>query len=268
MTATKPKITVVKIGGNVIDDVDELTEVLAAFSKLEGVKLLVHGGGKEASKLAEKLGLLPLMIDGRRITDAPMLDVVVMTYAGLLNKKIVAKLNAFGTTAIGFSGADGNLILSEKRKKGAVDYGFAGDIISINHPLLKSILENNITPVCCAITHDGKGQLLNTNADTIASELASALSIYYDVKLYYCFEKNGVLMNSEDEHSVIEILTEETYDELLKTSAIHSGMIPKLDNCFAALKKGVKTVVIGHHSLIGNKKLTHTAIQIQAYENY
>ncbi|WP_035678560.1 acetylglutamate kinase [Flavobacterium limnosediminis] len=267
MTA-KPKITVMKIGGNVIDDASALTEVLTAFSKFEGAKILVHGGGKEASKLAEKLGLLPQMVDGRRITDAPMLDVVVMTYAGLLNKKIVAKLNAFGTTAVGFSGADGNLILSKKRKIGVVDYGFAGDIVSVNHQLLVTLLNNNITPVCCAITHDGNGQLLNTNADTIASELASALADFYDVELCYCFEKKGVLMNSEDEHSVIEILTEETYDDLLKTSTIHSGMIPKLDNCFAALKKGVKTVTIGHHSLIGNKNSNHTKVQLQAYENH
>ena len=261
MTA-KPKITVVKIGGNVIDDASALTEVLTAFSKLEGAKILVHGGGKEASKLAEKLGLPPQMVDGRRITDASMLDVVVMTYAGLLNKKIVAQLNAFGTTAIGFSGADGNLILSEKRKKGTVDYGFAGDIVSVNHQLLVTLLNNNITPVCCAITHDGNGQLLNTNADTIASELASALAVYYDVELCYCFEKKGVLMDSEDDNSEIEILTEETYYDLLKTSAIHSGMIPKLDNCFTALKKGVKTVIIGHHSVIGNKKTIHTTIQL------
>lgn len=261
MTA-KPKITVVKIGGNVIDDASALTEVLTAFSKLEGAKILVHGGGKEASKLAEKLGLLPQMIDGRRITDAPMLDIVVMTYAGLLNKKIVSQLNAFGTTAIGFSGADGNLILSEKRKKGAVDYGFAGDIVSVNHQLLVTLLNNNITPVCCAITHDGNGQLLNTNADTIASEVASTLADFYDVELCYCFEKKGVLMNSEDNNSVIEILTEVKYNDLLKTSTIHSGMIPKLDNCFAALKKGVKTVTIGHHSLIRNKNSNHTKVQL------
>jgi acetylglutamate kinase len=259
---TKPKISVVKIGGNVINDADALTEVLTAFSKMEGGKILVHGGGKEASKLAETLGLLPQMVDGRRITDAPMLDVVVMTYAGLLNKKIVAQLNAFGTTTIGFSGADGNLILSEKRKKGTVDYGFAGDIISVNHQLLITLLNNNITPVCCAITHDGNGQLLNTNADTIASELASALADFYEVELCYCFEKKGVLVNSEDESSVIEILTEVKYKDLLKIGAIHSGMIPKLDNCFDALKKGVKTVVIGNHSLIGNKKSNHTKVQL------
>ncbi|UOK42051.1 MULTISPECIES: acetylglutamate kinase [Flavobacterium] len=259
---SKPKITIVKIGGNVIDDAKALSEVLLAFSNIDGPKILVHGGGKEASKLAEKLGLTPQMIDGRRITDASMLDVVVMTYAGLLNKKIVAQLNTFGTTAIGFTGADGNLILSEKRKKDTVDFGFAGDIVSVNHQLLKTLLENDILPVCCAITHDGNGQLLNTNADTIAGEIAIALTPYYDVELCYCFEKNGVLMNSEDDASVIAILTGEKYDDLSKTGSIHSGMIPKLNNCFEALEKGVKKVVISHHSFIGNKNSIHTIIQL------
>lgn len=259
---TKPQITVVKIGGNVIDDAKALSEALLAFSKIDGAKILVHGGGKEASKLAEKLGLIPQMIDGRRITDAPMLDVVVMTYAGLLNKKIVAQLNKFGATAVGFSGADGNLILSEKREKGTVDFGFAGDIVSVNHQLLKTLLTSEILPVFCAITHDGKGQLLNTNADTIAGEIAIALTPYNEVELCYCFEKNGVLMNSEDDASIIEILTEEKYDDLSKTGAIHSGMIPKLNNCFEALEKGVKKVVIGHHSVIGNKNSIHTTVQL------
>ncbi|KGO95777.1 acetylglutamate kinase [Flavobacterium enshiense] len=259
---SKPKITIVKIGGNVIDDAKALSEVLLAFSKIEGAKILVHGGGKEASRLAEKLGLTPQMIEGRRITDAPMLDVVVMTYAGLLNKKIVAQLNAFGTNSIGFSGADGNVILSEKREKGTVDFGFAGDVVSVNHQLLKTLLISDILPVFCAITHDGNGQLLNTNADTIAGEISIALTPYYDVELCYCFEKNGVLMNWEDDASVIEILNGEKYDDLSKTGAIHSGMIPKLNNCFEALEKGVKKVIIGHHSLIGNENSIHTAIQL------
>lgn len=261
MTA-KPKLTVVKIGGNVIDDATALTEGLIAFAKIEGAKILVHGGGKEASKLAKKLGLTPTMANGRRITDAQMLDVGVMTYAGLLNKKIVAQLNALGTTSIGFSGADGNLILSEKRKAETTDFGFVGDIVAVNHQLLMTLLKNEIIPVCCAITHDGNGQLLNTNADTVASELATSLASYYEVELCYCFEKKGVLSDPENDNSVIEILNEEKYNNLLKISAIHSGMIPKLDNCFAALKKGVKTVKIGHHSLIENKNLTHTAIEL------
>lgn len=259
---SKPKITIVKIGGNVIDNSIMLTEVLTSFSSMEGAKILVHGGGKEASKIAKKLGLQAQMVDGRRITDAPMLDVVVMTYAGLLNKKIIAQLNALETIAIGFSGADGNLILSEKRKKGEVDYGFAGDIIAVNQLLLIALLNQNITPVFSAITHDGNGQLLNTNADTIASELAAALVGFYDVELCYCFEKNGVLMNSEDDNSVIENLNEIKYQDLLKANIIHSGMIPKLDNCFSALKKGVKTIIIGNHSVIENKKSIHTTIQL------
>lgn len=261
MTA-KPQLTIVKIGGNIIDNASNLTNILIAFSKIKGAKILVHGGGKEASKLAEKLGLSPQMANGRRITDASMLDVVVMTYAGLLNKKIVAQLNASGTTAIGFSGADGNLILSEKRKIETIDYGFAGDIIAVNHQLLRTLMQNDIIPVCCAITHDGNGQLLNTNADTIASELATALAAYYEVELCYCFEKKGVLSDSENDDSVIKILTEVKYKDLLKINTIHSGMIPKLDNCFNALKKGVKTVRIGNLTVIGNKKSTHTIITL------
>lgn len=255
-------ITLVKIGGNIIDDTEALTHVLAAFSKIEGPKILVHGGGKEASRMAEKLGLIPQMIDGRRITDAPMLDVAVMTYAGLLNKKIVAQLNAFGATAIGFSGADGNLVLSEKRKNTTIDFGFVGDIISVNNKLLSTLVEQGIAPVFCAITHDGNGQLLNTNADTVASELGIALSKHYDVKIVYCFEKKGVLINTEDDNSVISEITQSKYKDLLAIGAIHSGMIPKLDNCFYALSKGVQQVIIGHHSIIGQSNSIYTSIQL------
>lgn len=253
MVPIKQKLTLIKIGGNVIDDAQALTDVLTSFSKIEGAKILVHGGGKEASKLAKKMGLQPQMIDGRRITDEPMLDIAVMTYAGLINKKIVSTLNALSDSAIGFSGADGNLILSEKRKNNSVDFGFVGDIISINNELLITLLNQKIVPVFCAITHDDSGQLLNTNADTIAGELASALGISYDVELFYCFEKMGVLVNSEDENSVIPLLTFSKYEDLIKIGAIHSGMIPKLENCFNALRKGIKSVGIGHHSQIKNK---------------
>lgn len=261
MKANK-EVTLIKIGGNVIDDAEALTGVLAAFSKIEGPKILVHGGGKEASRMAEKLGLIPQMIDGRRITDAPMLDVAVMTYAGLLNKKIVAQLNAFKTTAIGFSGADGNLVLSEKRKNTTTDFGFVGDIVSVNSRLLTALLEQGITPVFCAITHDGNGQLLNTNADTIASELGIVLSKNYTVKMIYCFEKKGVLINTEDDNSVISEITQSKYKDLLAIGAIHSGMIPKLDNCFYALSKGVQQVIIGHHAIIGQSNAIYTTIQV------
>lgn len=259
---SKNTLTIIKIGGNVIDDPLALANVLHDFSTIEGPKVLVHGGGKEASRMAEKLGLVAEMVDGRRITDSSMLDVVVMTYAGLLNKKIVAQLNGLQNQAIGFCGADGNLILSEKRKNATIDYGFVGDVISVNSDLLSKLIEQNIVPVFCAITHDGNGQLLNTNADTITSELAIALSHNYNVKLVYCFEKKGVLVNSADENSVITKITQSKYKDLLEIGAIHSGMIPKLDNCFHALVKGVQHISIGHHSIIGKPNSIYTTISL------
>jgi acetylglutamate kinase len=260
MSNNKPVLTVIKIGGNVIDDPIALANVLNDFSKIEGPKLLVHGGGKEASRIAEKLGLKPEMIDGRRITDSDMLDVVVMTYAGLLNKKITAQLIALQNQAIGLSGVDGNLILSEKRKNAVTDFGFVGDVISVNGDLLFKLIEQNMVPVFCAISHDGKGQLLNTNADTIASEIAISLSKYYNVKLIYCFEKQGVLENSEDKNSVILNINPSDYKDLLEKNAIHSGMIPKLDNCFYALSKGVQNVIIGNHFVITKQDSIYTTI--------
>lgn len=258
----KNNLTIVKIGGNVIDDDLALANVLNDFSKIKEAKILVHGGGKEASRIAEKLGLKPEMVNGRRITDNAMLDVAVMTYAGLLNKKIVAQLGALQNLAVGFCGADGNLILSEKRKNSDIDFGFVGDVVSVNGSLLSKLIEQEIAPVFCAITHDGNGQLLNTNADTISSELAIALSGYYNVKLIYCFEKLGVLSNSEDEYSVIAHINQITYKDLLEKGAIHSGMIPKLDNCFNALSKGVENIIIGHHSIIGKQYSVYTTISL------
>ncbi|MET0759430.1 MAG: acetylglutamate kinase [Flavobacterium sp.] len=262
MSNNKTSLTIIKIGGNVIDDPIALTNVLNDFSKIEGPKILVHGGGKEASRIAEKLGLVPEMVDGRRITDSAMLDVVVMTYAGLLNKKITAQLIALQNLAIGLSGVDGNLILSKKRDNIVTDFGFVGDVISVNGDLLFKLIEQNMVPVFCAITHDGKGQLLNTNADTIASELAISLSKYYNVKLIYCFEKQGVLENHEDENSVILNINPSDYKYLLEKGAIHSGMIPKLDNCFYALSKGVQNVIIGHHSVITKQDSIYTTINL------
>ena len=202
--------------------------------------------------MAESIGLVPQMIDGRRITDAPMLDVAVMIYAGQINKNIVAQLQANNTNAMGFSGADGNLILSEKRNHPTIDYGFVGDVRKVNTKLLETLLSNGIIPVFCAITHDGNGQLLNTNADTIASELAIALSEIFDVTLNYCFEKPGVLFDAEDDSSVIAAINQELYAKLKTEKAIHSGMIPKLDNCFNSLSKGVKKIKIGHHRMLQN----------------
>ena len=260
--ANKKPLSIIKIGGNIIDNPTELSQFLSDFSNIEGSKILVHGGGKSATKMAESIGLTPQMIDGRRITDQPMLDVVVMIYAGEINKNIVAQLQAFDTNAIGFSGADGNLIQSTKRNHPTIDYGFVGDVQKVNTRLLKTLISNGIVPVFCAITHDKKGQLLNTNADTIASELAIAASEFYEVTLNYCFEKPGVLYDADDDASVIENINPELYSKLKAEIAIHSGMIPKLDNCFNSLAKGVQKIKIGHHRMLKDKTVIHTTITL------
>ena len=261
MENNKP-LTLIKIGGNIIDNPTELEQFLSDFSKIEGNKVLVHGGGKSATKMAESIGLVSQMIDGRRITDTAMLDVVVMIYAGQINKNIVAQLQANSTNAMGFSGADGNLIQSDKRNHPTIDYGFVGDVKKVNTQLLETLLSTGIVPVFCAITHDGKGQLLNTNADTIASELAIALSEVFDVTLNYCFEKPGVLYDAEDDSSVIENINQELYSKLKAEKAIHSGMIPKLDNCFNSLSKGVQKIKIGHHRMLQDKTALYTTITL------
>ncbi|WP_426091984.1 acetylglutamate kinase [Flavobacterium sp. DSR3-2] len=258
----KKPVTLIKIGGNIIDNPTELKQFLSDFSKIEGYKVLVHGGGKSATKMAESIGLVPQMIDGRRITDAAMLDVVVMIYAGQINKNIVAQLQANSTNAMGFSGADGNLIQSDKRNHPTINYGFVGDVKKVNTELLETLLSTGIVPVFCAITHNGKGQLLNTNADTIASELAIALSEVFDVTLNYCFEKPGVLYDAEDDSSVIENINQELYSKLKAEKAIHSGMIPKLDNCFNSLSKGVQKIKIGHHRILQDLKVICTSIEL------
>ncbi|MES2240328.1 MAG: acetylglutamate kinase [Bacteroidota bacterium] len=258
----KQQLTLIKIGGNIIDNPTELTQFLSDFSKIEGAKVLVHGGGKSATKMAQSVGLTPKMVDGRRITDAPMLDIAVMIYAGQINKSVVAQLQANNTNAMGFSGADGNLILSEKRNHPTIDYGFVGDVRKINTPLLQKIINLEITPVFCAITHDQNGQLLNTNADTIASELAIALSEVFDVTLNYCFEKPGVLYDAEDDSSVIAQIDSVLYAKLKEEGAIHSGMIPKLDNCFNSLSQGVQKIKIGHHKMLKNANSICTTISL------
>ena len=258
----KKPITVVKIGGNIIDDAGELKQFLADFAKIDGLKVLVHGGGKSATKMAQSIGLVPQMIEGRRITDAAMLEVVVMIYAGQINKDIVAQLQANSVNAMGFSGADGNLIQSNKRNHPSIDYGFVGDVKKVNTPLLETLLTSGIIPVFCAITHDKNGQLLNTNADTIASEVAISLSEVFDVTLSYCFEKPGVLYDAEDDSSVIEKMNPELYTKLKHEKAIHSGMIPKLDNCFNSLSKGVQKIKIGHHKMLQNDNALCTTIAL------
>lgn len=240
------QLTIVKIGGNVIDDEIALSVFLTEFNSLKGKKILVHGGGKLATELQEKLDLSVTMIDGRRITDEETLKIVTMVYAGFINKNLVVKLQALKCNAIGFSGADANCIQSHKRKVGTIDYGFVGDIEKINTAFVSSCLENDLTPVFSAITHDGNGQLLNTNADTIASELAIALSTSYNVQLVYCFEKNGVLKNVEDENSLIKTISNTEYLNLKEELIINKGMIPKMDNAFNALKNGVSSIQIGN----------------------
>ncbi|MBB12588.1 MAG: acetylglutamate kinase [Flavobacteriaceae bacterium] len=247
------KLSVVKIGGNVIEDAKQLANFLTVFSQMQGAKILVHGGGKKATLLSKSLGIPVKIIDGRRITDAKNLDIVTMLYAGKINKNMVAQLQAMGCNAIGLSGADGNAIQAVKRPLKELDFGFVGDITGINTTLFKILLQAQYVPVCCAITHDQKGQLLNTNADTIAASLAKGLSKFFDVSLCYCFEKPGVLEDIRDEESVIVEITQDSYIKLKKNNVIHSGMIPKIDNCFEALNYGVSEVKIGAPQMISGK---------------
>ena len=244
----KQQLHIIKIGGNVIDNSESLYHFLKDFTALDGYKILVHGGGKVATQLSETLGIEPKLVDGRRITDIETLRVVTMVYGGLINKNIVAQLQLFGTNAIGLTGADGNFIRTKKRPVKTIDYGFVGDIDekSIDPESIGRLMDAGFTPVFCAITHDGEGQLLNTNADTIASALAVALSKIYETTLIYCFEKKGVLQDINDEESLIREIDPVRYEELKKQQIIHSGMLPKLDNAFTAINCGVKAVIIGH----------------------
>ncbi|MGO1244541.1 MAG: acetylglutamate kinase [Sphingobacterium sp.] len=238
---------IIKIGGNVIDSPNNLDDFLEKFSALQGKKILVHGGGKIATRIASRLGIEAQMVEGRRVTDEKMLEVVTMVYAGLTNKTVVAKLQMFGCDAIGLSGADANTIKAIRRPAREVDYGFVGDILadSVNVLSIKRILESGLTPVFSAITHNGLGQLLNTNADTIASSLAIALSKTFETRLIYCFEKNGVLRDVEDDNSVIRSIKLGEFEDLKGAGVIYEGMIPKLENAFYAIGKGVKNVYIG-----------------------
>jgi acetylglutamate kinase len=240
-----PTLYVVKIGGNIIDDEKKLSSFLKDFATLDGLKILVHGGGKMATRMAEQMNIPQQMVDGRRITDAETLKIVTMVYAGYINKNIVAQLQSHGCNAIGMTGADGNAIQAHKRKHATLDYGFVGDVDTVNASLLKTLLDQGITIVMAPITHDSQAQLLNTNADTIAQELANGLSKYFDVQLVYTFEKSGVLLNADDDSSVIPSINPTYYEQLKKEQKIFAGMIPKLDNAFAALDRGVQKVIIG-----------------------
>ncbi|MDO7877414.1 acetylglutamate kinase [Hymenobacter sp. ASUV-10] len=242
----KTPLHVFKIGGHVLDDETSLQQFAAAFARVAGPKILVHGGGKGASELLHNLGIAPQMVQGRRITDAATLDVVTMFYAGKTNKQLVALLQASSVPALGLSGADGNAIRASRRPVREVDYGFVGDLAagSINTDLLRGLLNMNLVPVLCAITHDGAGQLLNTNADTIASAIAQAMAGSYAVTLHFCFEKDGVLADANDEQSVIRRITPDEYAQLKADGVVSAGMVPKLDNAFAALTAGVEAAVI------------------------
>ena len=246
------KITVIKVGGAVVEDEVQLTQLLQDFSAIEGRKVLVHGGGRRATKVAAQLGIETQMVNGRRITDASMLEVVTMVYGGLVNKNVVARLQAQGIDALGLTGADIDVIRSHKRPlKNGVDYGFVGDVDRADGDKLHTLIEAGIVPVMAPLTHDGMGNILNTNADTIAGETAKALAKHYDVTLVFCFEKKGVLSNPDDDESVIPTITRADFDRYVADGRISGGMIPKIENAFNAIDAGVGRVVITKADSIG-----------------
>ena len=240
----KEKLTVIKVGGGIVEEEATLNQLLADFSAIEGYKVLVHGGGRSATKLAAQLGIESKMVNGRRITDAETLKVVTMVYGGLVNKNIVAGLQAKGVNAMGLTGADMNVIRSVKRPVKDVDYGFVGDVEKVNADLLGNLIRQGVVPVMAPLTHDGQGSMLNTNADTIAGETAKALAELFDVTLVFCFEKKGVLRDADDEDSAIPVITPELFREYVDKGIIQGGMIPKLENSFSAIDAGVSQVVI------------------------
>jgi len=258
------KLYIIKIGGNVIDDPKLLNQFLEDFSALNGCKILVHGGGKLATNLASSLGIKQIMIDGKRVTDAETLDIVIMVYAGLINKKITANLQRLQCNAMGFCGADGNLIRSAKREQSQIDFGFVGDILSdgVDTKQFESLLHKGIVPVICPITHDGMGNLLNTNADSLATAVALAMKPFFNVSLAYCFEKKGVLRDTNDDDSFIPVLSKQTYLKLKDAGAISKGMIPKLDNAFKAMEGGIKELTICHAANIIGLKTQITGTQL------
>lgn len=245
------KLTVIKVGGKIVEEEESLKQLLDDFARIEGHKILVHGGGRSATKIAERLGIQSNMVDGRRITDAATLQIVTMVYGGLVNKNIVARLQALDVNALGLTGADMDVIRSEKRPVKEIDYGFVGDVKYVKSETLQWLIDKDIVPIMAPLTHDGKGNILNTNADTIAAEIAQAMSAHYDVTLVYCFEKKGVLMDENDDNSVISRLDKELYKKYIDEGVITGGMLPKLDNAFRSIEKGVKAVIITQASEIG-----------------
>ncbi len=259
---SKEKLSIVKIGGNIIEDEVALQAFLKLFSNLKGKKILVHGGGKRATHIASELGIASKMIDGRRITDAETLKVITMVYGGLVNKNIVAKLQSLNTNAIGLTGADANSITSVKRPVKTIDYGFVGDVKQVNHQAINKLIEADFTPVFCAITHDAAGQLLNTNADTITSQVAIGMSAIYDTSIYYCFELNGVLKDINNKESVVKHIDSKIYKDLLEQGIISDGMLPKLENCFDALQNGVHTINMGNTAMLTQENDNFTKITL------
>lgn len=251
------KVTIVKVGGAVVEDNEQLAQLLTDFAAIPGKKVLVHGGGRRATKVAAALGIESKMVNGRRITDAQMQEVVTMVYGGLVNKNLVAKLQAKGVNALGLTGADMDVIHSHKRPvKDGVDFGYVGDVERANGKMLQTLIQEGITPVMAPLTHDGNGNILNTNADTIASETAKALAPYYDVTLIYSFEKKGVLSNPDDDNSVIPVITRADFEKYQADGTIGGGMIPKIENALAAVDAGVKEVIITLATAIDGKQGT------------
>jgi len=244
------KLTIVKVGGKIVEEPGSLRKLLNDFSKIKGYKILVHGGGRSATAIAERMGIESKMVNGRRITDLEMLKVVTMVYGGLVNKQIVAGLQAIGVNGLGLSGCDLNYMRSEKRPVTDIDYGYVGDVKEVKAEILVDLILKGVVPVLAPLTHDNSGNMLNTNADTIACEAAKALSVFFEVTLMYCFEKKGVLLNENDDESVISKLTPSLFNQYVSESIIQGGMIPKLENSFDALKAGVKQVVITRADLI------------------
>ena len=253
------KLTLVKVGGKIVEEKESLDALLASFNSLDGLKFLVHGGGRSATKIAEQLGIETKMVNGRRITDEAMLKVVTMVYGGLVNKNIVAKLQSMGLNALGLTGADLGYMTSDKRPVKDVDYGFVGDVKKVDSDILADLIAKGVVPVLAPLTHDGKGNLLNTNADTIAGEAAKALAKHFDVTLVFCFEKKGVLRDENDDDSVIENIGKADFEKYVADGTIQGGMIPKLENAFAAIDAGVKQVVITKADQLG--KNTGTTVK-------
>ena len=254
----KDKLTIIKVGRKIVEEPDTLAALLRDFAAIDGFKLLVHGGGRSATKIAAQLGIETQMIDGRRVTDQQMLEVVTMVYGGLVNKTIVARLQALGIDALGMTGADMNILRSDRRPVKTVDYGFVGDVKEVNSQALATLIRAGVVPVIAPLTHDGKGSMLNTNADTMAGETAKGLANDFDIQLVYCFEKAGVLRDENDDDSVIGLVDRDIYAQLRNDGIVVGGMIPKLDNAFEAIDAGVSEVIITKASSLDNLALgTH-----------